>query len=306
LLFVQRTQFQTGRFSAPAHDFHAIRAGGFLSFGEQRLYRDVEKREAEDSKMTTPEALDALGATEDQLTDTERAALDRDGYVRLRGVLSAQEVDALRQRMAALLAAEGEDAGKEVHQEGGTARLSDLINKGPEFHIALTQPRVLAAIAHVLQRDMKLSSLNSRNALPGAGLQALHADWGSAVSPDQYQVCNSLWLLDDFLPDNGATRVVPGSQRSGRVPKDDMEDTTQPHPNEVILQAEAGDVVVVNSHTWHGGTINQSGASRRVMHGYFTRTANRQQLDQGRYLTPQTQAQLSEAAQVILLGPLPQ
>ena len=95
-----------------------------------------------------------------------------------RRINNGQQVEALRQRQAALLADEGDNAGKEVHQEAGTDRLSDLINKDPMYHIVLTTPRLLAGIAHVLEGDLKLSSLNSRSALPGQGLQALHADWG--------------------------------------------------------------------------------------------------------------------------------
>ena len=250
--------------------------------------------------MTIQEALAELGANDTQLTEDEKAALDRDGWVLLRGVLSPAQVEALRLRQSDLLAAEGENAGKEVHQEAGTDRLSDLINKGRVYQIVLTQPRVLAAIAHVLGGDLKLSSLNSRSALPGQGLQGLHADWGGAVPPGEYQVCNSLWLLDDFLADNGATRVVSGSHRSGRMPSDDMADTTAPHPDEILLRAKAGDVAVVNSHTWHGGTTNTSGASRRVLHGYFTRRARPPQLDQQKRLTPETRAQLSEPARVVL------
>jgi ectoine hydroxylase-related dioxygenase (phytanoyl-CoA dioxygenase family) len=251
--------------------------------------------------MTTMEALRALGVRDDTLTPEEKEALDRDGHVLLPGILAPAQIEALRARQAELLAAEGENAGKEVHQEAGTDRLSDLINKGSMFHIVLTEPRVLAAVAHVLDNDLKLSSLNARNALPGQGMQALHPDWGGPVGPGEYQVCNSLWLLDDFTPDNGATRVVPGSHRSGKTPGDEMEDPRAPHPREVVLQAKAGDVVVVNSHTWHGGTTNRTQGTRRVMHGYFCRRGQTQQLDQQKYLRPETAAQLSPAS-LHLLG----
>lgn len=250
--------------------------------------------------MTSQEALYELGVRDDTLTPEQKEQLDRDGYLPLPGILSQEQVEALRARQAELLAEEGEKAGLEVHQERGTDRLSDLINKDPLFHIVLTHPKVLAAIAHVLKSDMKLSSLNSRNALPGQGLQGLHPDWGRLETPGDYQVCNSLWLLDDFTPDNGATRVVPGTQRGTQVPMDVMTDPTAPHPDEVMLLGKAGDVVVVNSHTWHGGTVNRTQGPRRVMHGYFCRRNQPQQLDQQRYLRPSTWDQLSPAARVIL------
>ena len=250
--------------------------------------------------MTVQEALYELGVRENTLTPQQKEQLDQEGYLPLPGILSTEQVAALRARQAELQAEEGDRAGTEVHQERGTDRLSDLINKDPLFQIVLTQPTVLAAIAHVLRSDFKLSSLNSRNALPGQGRQGLHADWGRLETEGDYQVCNSLWLLDDFTPDNGATRVVPGTQRGTQTPGDVMTDPSAPHPDEVVLLGKAGDVVVVNSHTWHGGTTNRTQEPRRVMHGYFCRRHQPQQLDQQKYLRPATWDQLSPAARVIL------
>ena len=250
--------------------------------------------------MTTPDALALLGVRPDTLAPDEKAFLDREGYLFLPGILTAAQVNALNARLADLLAGEGEKAGREVHQEAGTDRLSDLANKGEVFDICYTHPRVLAGIAHVLQNDLKLSSLNARAALPGQGLQGLHADWGQAVAPDNYQVCNSIWLLDDFTPNNGATRVVPGSQRSGLMPQEVMPDVTAPHPDEVKIIAPAGTVVVFNSHTWHGGTRNTTDAPRRALHSYFCRRSQPPQLDQRKYIRPETLARLGDAARLVL------
>jgi ectoine hydroxylase-related dioxygenase (phytanoyl-CoA dioxygenase family) len=250
--------------------------------------------------MDIAEALFELGVRDDTLTAEQKEQLDRAGYLPLPGILSPAQVEAIRQRQAELLAAEGENAGKEVHQEAGTDRLSDLINKGEMFHLVITHPQVLAGIAHVLKGDLKLSSLNSRAALPGLGKQGLHADWGRLATPGDYQVCNSVWLIDDFTPANGATRVVPGSHRTGKMPSDEMASPADPHPDEVVLLGKAGDVVIFNAHTWHGGTLNTTDSPRRAMHGYFTRRHQPQQLDQKKFLRPETAAQLSEAACVVL------
>src|SRR5689334_21006145 len=139
--------------------------------------------------MDIKEALYALGVRDDTLTPEQKEQLDLNGYLPLPGILSPERIEAIKQRQAELLAAEGDKAGTEVHQEKGTDRLSDLINKGTVYHVVITQPQVLAAIAHVLDYDLKLSSLNSRDALPGQGLQGLHADWGRLETPGVYQVC---------------------------------------------------------------------------------------------------------------------
>jgi len=250
--------------------------------------------------MNTAEALAALGVREDTLTDAEKQTLDRDGYLPLYNILTPQQVAQFGARLDALTNIEGDKAGLEVHQEAGTDRLSDLVNKDPMFELCFTHPRVLAAIAYVLGGDLKLSSLNARAALPGQGLQALHADWGGPVAPGEFQVCNSIWLLDDFTENNGATRVVPGSHVSGSTPQLSMADPKAAHPNEVKLLAPAGTVVIFNSHTWHGGTLNTSQNRRRAMHSYFCRRHQPQQLNQRNYIRPETLARLSDAAKYVL------
>lgn len=249
--------------------------------------------------MDMATALRDLGVTEDLVDAETRRRLDEDGFAPLPGILSDDQLVAIRARLAELSEQEGESAGLEVHQEVGTDRLSDLVNKDPMFDVCFTHPAVLAAVQHVLG-EFKLSSLNSRAALPGKGHQGLHADWGEPVTPSEYQVCNSIWLLDDFTAENGATRVVPGSHRSGQRPADAMADPQATHPDEAQLVAPAGTVVIFNSHVWHGGTLNRSSAPRRAMHSYFTRRHNPQQLDQVKYLRPETQARLSDAAQYVL------
>jgi ectoine hydroxylase-related dioxygenase (phytanoyl-CoA dioxygenase family) len=250
-------------------------------------------------RLDTGTALRELGVTAGQLTAAQRAQLDEDGYLPLPGILTASQLQIIRQRLAELSAAEGDQAGLEVHQEQGTDRLADLVNKDPVFEVCFTCPRVLAAVAHVLG-DFTLSSLNSRAALPGAGHQRLHTDWGEPVLPGDYQVCNSIWLIDEFTEVNGPTRVVPGSHRSPRRPGQVMADPEARYPGEVKLLGQAGTVVIFNAHLWHGGTLNRTGRPRRALHSYFCRRGRKQQLDQRAYVRPETLARLSPAAQHIL------
>jgi ectoine hydroxylase-related dioxygenase (phytanoyl-CoA dioxygenase family) len=248
--------------------------------------------------MDMQTALIQLGVTEDMIDDATKERLDLDGYAPLPGMLTDEQLDRARTRVAELAAAEGDAAGREVHQEAGTARLADLVNKDPVFEVCFTDPRLLAAVAHVLG-EFKLSSLNSRAALPGHGLQALHAE-GGPVGGGAFSVCNSIWLLDDFTEENGATRVVPGSHRRTTSVRDAVDDPLAPHPEQVTLTAPAGTVVVFNSHLWHGGTRNDTDRPRRALHAYFTRRDGGQQTDQRAHLRPETRARLSPAARFIL------
>ena len=249
--------------------------------------------------MNITTALADLGADDTQLSQENKEDLDKKGFTVLPGLIDAEWLEQLRLRFEELCSEEGEHAGIEVHQEAGTRRLSDLANKGPVFDRVYSHPKVLAAVHHVIGRDFKLSSLNARDALPGQGLQGLHADWGADYD-GQFHVCNSIWLLDDFSAENGCTRLVPGSHL-GKNPRNALEDTTAPHPDEEHLIAPAGTVAVFNSQTWHGGTLNRSqDLSRRAMHCYFTAREYSQQTDQRHFLRYETWKRITPASRYIL------
>src|SRR5215207_2793048 len=81
--------------------------------------------------MQLQEVLLSLGVTEQTLSQEEKDKLDRDGFLPLSNILSAQQIAQINQRTEELIVLEGDAAGTEVHQEAGTIRLSDLVNKDP-------------------------------------------------------------------------------------------------------------------------------------------------------------------------------
>lgn len=243
-----------------------------------------------------------------KLTQKEITSLEKNGYLALGQLLSADEVEAVNGRIAELMQTEGERAGAELMEskyirhprEEGADRLADLVNKGAIFDIFYTHPRVLAAVNAVLGAQFKLSSLNYRAAKPGKGLQKLHVDWKNTVVDGQYKVCNTIWLLDDFVENNGATRLVPGTHRGSLLPDEAMDDPFEKHPDEILIQAPAGSVFVFNSHVWHGGTSNHTPKDRRSIHSYFCTSDQPQQIDQRRYITPETRQRIGLEGQRIL------
>lgn len=249
---------------------------------------------------STDEALEAMGATRDVLTSAQYEHLDRQGYLVLSEVVDPAWLRAIHDRLDQLIAEEGPIAGHEVARQPGVTMLADLLNKGQMFERMLRVPEVLAAAHHVLG-DMKVNSLNYRTAPPGGGEQYLHSDCDFLVRDDgSYRICNSMWVVDEFTADNGATRVVPGTHRSGRLPQDVLDDVVAPHPDEVVLTAPAGSVIVFNSHLWHSGTPNRSNASRGGMTLSFTRRDERQQLDQAEHIRKQVYDRLSPAERFLM------
>lgn len=228
------------------------------------------------------------------MTAAEREQLDRDGYTVIGGVLDEQTLKEVRDTVEELYDLEGENAGSEFRMEPGARRLANLVDKGKIFETLVAMPRVLESVRHVLGPRFKLSSFNARSANPHSNeAQPLHCDAGALPDADGFWVCNTIWLLDDFTPENGATRVIPGSQNWKKFPQDTLADPAQPHPDEVLLLAPAGSVVVMNTHAWHGGTANRSSNHRRALHAFYCRFDKPQQQYQKRLLRPETQAQLS-------------
>ena len=232
------------------------------------------------------------------LTDSQKRQLDEDGCLALPGLMSVRLLMELRARVEELFLAEGEGAGSEFKAEPGARRLANLINKGPVFEQVMLEPAVLEAVEFVLGPKFKLSSFNVRDASPhGEGAQPLHVDSGAVADEQGYWVCNSIWMLDDFTAENGATRVVPGSHRWRRVPPPGLYGT---YPGERLVTGPAGTVIVMNAHTWHGGTPNRTTSPRRAMHIYFTRWDKPQQQYQKQLLSAEVQARLSPQARQLL------
>jgi len=232
------------------------------------------------------------------MTDADRRQLDEQGYLVLPGLMPPALLGALRRRIDELFAEEGGRAGSEFKTEPGARRLANLVNKGEIFEQVILTPEVIDAMAHVLGPKFKLSSLNVRSADPHTGdPQPLHADSAAIADDLGYWVCNSIWMLDDFTPENGATRMVPGSHRWRRVPPPGM---YAAHPEEQLVTGKAGMVVIMNAHMWHGGTANRTGAPRRAMHVYYTRWDKPQQQWQKKWLSQEVQRRLSPEARRLL------
>jgi hypothetical protein len=234
------------------------------------------------------------------MTEQEARQLDEQGWLLLPTVMDAAWLADLRETSQRLLEFEGAKAGAEFRQEPGSDRLANLVDKGACFERLVSHPLLLQAVERVLGPDWKLSSLNYRAALPGEGLQPLHCDMGQVADSRGFAVFNSIWLLDDFTPDNGPTRLVPGSHRSGRLPHEVLADPLARHPDEIVTLGRAGDVILTNASLWHGGTTNRSARPRRSLHGFYVRGDLPQQQYQKRLLRPQTQARLSPQLRRVL------
>lgn len=229
-----------------------------------------------------------------QPTSRQLQALEKDGAVVLPEFMSRPLLEALRTTIEALYAAEGQAAGKEFRQEPGCRRLANLVDKGEVFRHVLCEPRILQCVRSVLGTNFKLSSINARSVEPGlAAPQPWHCDMGVLPDAQGYAVCNTIWMLDDFTPENGAPRYIPGSHRWNRLPQDALSDPLASHPDEVLATGNAGAVLILNAHTWHAGLANSSPSPRRAVHVFFVRRDLPQQQYQKALVREEVQQQLN-------------
>jgi ectoine hydroxylase-related dioxygenase (phytanoyl-CoA dioxygenase family) len=235
------------------------------------------------------------------MTPEEQDRLDRDGYLVLQDFIGGRLLGGLRKRIAELFLRDGESAGAEFKQEEQTLRLANLVDKGEIFEQVIAVPEILERIGHILGPEFKLSSLNVRSANPhSTWVQPLHADMGALPDEKGYWVANTVWMLDDFTTENGAIRMIPGSQKWGRLPQEVLPDPMAPHPQEILLTGKAGTVVVMNAHMWHGGTANRTDKPRCAMHGFYARWDKPQQQYQKKLLRSEVQERLSPELRRIL------
>jgi ectoine hydroxylase-related dioxygenase (phytanoyl-CoA dioxygenase family) len=108
---------------------------------------------------------------------------------------------------------------------------------------------VLAQVGALIGAPFFLMQIDGRDPMPGNTCQPLHRDSEGAV----YPFVIAMIFLDDYGPDNGATRIVPGTHR-GEVAGEAL-----------VLSGKAGDVAVMDANLLHGATSNASGAPRRSL-----------------------------------------
>jgi hypothetical protein len=201
--------------------------------------------------------------------DQSWAVLQEQGYVIIEGAIDDATCDAVGRAVAPLLDATGRNAF-EGHL---TRRLYSVLTKTRAVDALVEAPLVLALLDRLLQPGYLLSQLQVIELLPGETEQLLHPDDGFYAWPRPRPPLGAatVWAIDDFTADNGATVVIPGSHRWGqdRVPTDADE--------RVAAVMPAGSVVLFLGTLWHGGGANRSHRPRLAVTAQYCEPWLRQQ-----------------------------
>ncbi|MDQ1322358.1 MAG: hypothetical protein QG655_3604 [Actinomycetota bacterium] len=186
------------------------------------------------------------------VAEADLARVQRDGYVILADLLDSDELARIRAAVAPML----ELHGRNPFEGRATQRVYSVLNKTRACDRIADHPRVLALLDRLLLPNYLLSMLQVINILPGEQAQMLHTDDGFYPIPRPRKALGAatIWAIDDFTADNGATDIVPGSHLWG----DRLPDPAERQP--VLMPA--GSCVFFLGTLWHGGGANRSAAPR--------------------------------------------
>ena len=187
----------------------------------------------------------------DQLT----ADLERDGYAVVPSVLDSAEIEAVRDALEPHFGLGFH--GRNPFEGHETQRVYCLVAKSRAFDRLILDPLMLDISERVLGANFLLTATLAIKLEPGESAQDFHYDdifYRLPRPRDPYSV-STLWAIDDFTADNGATLIHPGSHRWG-------EDRPRELPPVVTATMPAGSVLVYYGTLVHAGGANTSTGDR--------------------------------------------
>ncbi len=190
----------------------------------------------------------------------DRKQLHQDGYTLLRQAIPTEWLADLRAVF---------DAGVKPSDQWPVPRGMDwrysMLDDDSKIQAVCRLPQLLSVAGELIGERFFLSQVEGREPLAGNGHQQLHRDL-SAQRPGDIAI--ALAFFDDYGPENGATRIVPGSHRpEPGAPPFDFNDESRA----VQLSGSAGDILVLDVDLLHAGSLNVLGARRRsILISYFS------------------------------------
>jgi ectoine hydroxylase-related dioxygenase (phytanoyl-CoA dioxygenase family) len=186
-------------------------------------------------------------------------ALAEMGCAVVERLVSPSVFDLVRSELAPYLEATpfgpDEFAGRRTRRTGG------LIARSPTCRDVIMNQLVLGTVGRLLAKSTSFHlHLTQVIAIgPDEPAQPIHRDqWAFDFFPfpSGYEVqCNTIWAMNDFTEQNGATRLVPGSNKAA--------DRLQFKPEETVpAEMPAGSVVFYTGSVYHGGGANRSSRVR--------------------------------------------
>ena len=223
------------------------------------------------------------------------AVLEEKGFVVLERILSSIKVARVAKSYDEAVASASPD---DTRVGSNTTRVTDFVNRGPDFDAVYVFPALLEIARHIIGSDFRLSSFHARTLRPHTGAGDWHVDVQRGSK--EWPLVGFIFMIDAFTPDNGATRFVPGTHRWRKTPADSMSDLRADYEGQELARGPAGSLLVFNGSVWHGHSANRTDRPRRSLQGAFIPAAGAAATDFAARMSVETRRRLGPTAQSIL------
>lgn len=227
--------------------------------------------------------------------DRHLGELGVDGFTIVQGALDDQLILRIKAELNPYL--QRQKMGRNNFEGQCTERVYALLAKAPSIAEMIEHPFVLAMLDRLLPKNYLLSAALAINVHPGETPQPIHFDDGAGgvnlPKPRQALGYSTIWALDDFTDDNGATEVIPGSHH--------WPDSRKPTPSDVFkVIMPAGSVIIFDGTLLHRGGANTSDTVRLAITPQYCHPGLRQIENMVLAVSPDTARQYSERIQALL------
>jgi hypothetical protein len=236
----------------------------------RRVVQDFAEYARSDLAKTFKSTAGSQAQVPTEILAAAMTSLERDGYVVFERLLPVELVDAIRSDLLPRLP---DLRGRNNFEGFGTQRIYAMIEKTFACNPLVEHPLILGLLDRILEPNHLLSQLQAINILPGEARQPLHYDDAFYPWPRPRRALGAatIWAIDGFTDDNGATVVLPGSHTWG----DEMPTENDERLRSVVMPA--GSVVFFVGTLWHGGGANRSSAARLAVSAQYCAPWCRQQ-----------------------------
>jgi ectoine hydroxylase-related dioxygenase (phytanoyl-CoA dioxygenase family) len=217
------------------------------------------------------------------------------GFVVLEPIISLVTLARLAKSYDSAVATASPD---QIKVGGSTTRVTDFVNRGPDFDPVYVTPPLLEICRRVIGPDFRLSSFHARTLRPQSSAGEWHVDVARGSS--DWPLVGFILMVDAFTSENGATRFLSGTHRWRKTPADTMQDLQADADGQELACGPAGSLVIFDGSTWHGHGANRTDRPRRSLQGAFIPASGRVATDFRSNMTADTRKRLGPAALSVL------
>ncbi len=258
------------------------------------VVEDIEEYSSTELAKKYPSTAGSQAEAPAEEVDRCMEAVERDGYVIVENLISPELCAEIRED---LIPRFEYDSGRNSFEGFKTQRLYAFFEKSLVCNPLVEHPLILGCLDRIFEPNYLLSQLQAINILPGEAQQPLHPDdaFYRVPRPRPPLGAATIWAIDDFTEENGATVVIPKSHLwDERHPRaEDLE-------NLVPCVMPAGSVVFFVGTLWHGGGANRSKAARLCVSAQYCAPWCRTQENYSLSLSRETVKKCSEHIQRML------